>query len=70
MASNARKIPADVLAHPAVVDLIEKAAPSGSVTPDDVRHASDEAAVEPRHLKALLAHLSSLGISVALPAGA
>ncbi len=67
MASNARKIPAEVLAHPAVVDLIQKAAPSGSVTPDDVRRASDEAAVEPRHLKALLAHLSSLGISVAMP---
>ena len=67
MASNARKIPAEVLAHPAVVDLIEKAGPTRSVTPDDVRRASDEAAVEPRHLKALLAHLSSLGISVAMP---
>ncbi|HWM73627.1 MAG TPA: sigma-70 factor domain-containing protein, partial [Nocardioides sp.] len=67
MASNARKIPAEVLAHPAVVDLIEKAGPSGSVTPDEVRRASDEAAVEPRHLKALLAHLSSLEISVAVP---
>ena len=67
MASNARKIPAEVLAHPAVVDLIEKAGPSGSVTPDEVRRASDEAAVEPRHLKGLLAHLSSLEISVAVP---
>jgi RNA polymerase primary sigma factor len=67
VASNARKIPAAVLAHPAVVGLIEKAGPGGSVSPDEVRRVSDEAAVEPRHLKALLAHLSSLDISVAMP---
>ncbi len=44
------------------------AAPTASVTPEQVRQASEDAAVEPRHLKALLAHLSGLGISVALPA--
>ena len=38
--------------------------PTGSLTPEDVRQASEDAAVEPRHLKALLAHLSGLGISV------
>ncbi len=64
MSSNARKIPAEVLAHPAVVALIERGTPTGSITPEEVRRASEEAAVEPRHLKALLAHLSSLGISV------
>jgi RNA polymerase primary sigma factor len=68
VASNARRIPAEVLSHPAVAGLIEKAGPGGRVTPDDVRRASDEAAVEPRHLKALLAHLSSLDITVAVPA--
>jgi RNA polymerase primary sigma factor len=68
VSSNARKIPADVLSHPAVEALLEQAAPTASVTPDQVRQASEAAAVEPRHLKALLAHLSSLGISVALPA--
>ncbi len=68
MSSNARKLlPAEVLTHPAVVALIERGAPTGSITPEEVRQASEDAAVEPRHLKALLAHLSSLGISVHLP---
>jgi RNA polymerase primary sigma factor len=65
VSSNARKLlPAEVLSHPAVVALIERGAPTGSLTPDEVRQASEDAAIEPRHLKALLAHLSSLGISV------
>ncbi|MFC6343428.1 RNA polymerase sigma factor region1.1 domain-containing protein, partial [Nocardioides hankookensis] len=68
MSSNARKLlPAEVLTHPAVVALIERGTPSGSLTPEEVRQASEDAAVEPRHLKALLGHLSSLGISVHLP---
>ncbi|HEY1117789.1 MAG TPA: hypothetical protein VGE43_08795, partial [Acidimicrobiales bacterium] len=64
MSSNARKIPAEVLTHPAVVTLVERGAPTGSVTPEEVRRASEEAAIEPRHLKALLGHLSEQGISV------
>ncbi len=68
MSSNARKIPAEVLSHPAVTTLIDRGIPNGSVTPEEVRQASDRAGVEPRHLKGLLAHLSSLGISVAVPA--
>ena len=68
MSSNARKmLPAEVLTHPAVVALIERGAPTGSITPEEVRQASEDAAVEPRHLKALLAHLSALGISVQIP---
>jgi RNA polymerase primary sigma factor len=71
VSSNARKqLPAAVLAHPAVHALIERGRPTGSITPDEVRQASEDAAVEPRHLKALMAHLSGLGISVAIPAGA
>ncbi|SDK46908.1 RNA polymerase, sigma 70 subunit, RpoD [Nocardioides sp. YR527] len=66
MSSNARKIPAEVLAHPAVKALIDQAKPTGRVSPDQVRQASEDAAVEPRHLKALLGHLSTLGISVDL----
>jgi RNA polymerase primary sigma factor len=62
--SNARKIPAEVLTHPAIVTLVERGAPSGSVTPEEVRRASEDAAIEPRHLKALLGHLSEQGISV------
>jgi len=68
VSSNARKmLPAEVLSHPAVVALIGRGTPSGSITPEEVRQASEDAAVEPRHLKALLAHLSSLGISVEIP---
>src|SRR4051812_23398852 len=61
--SNARKVPEQVLNHPAVVALVEKGA-RGSLSPEDVRRASEEAQVEPRHLKGLLAHLTTLGISV------
>ena len=50
--------------HPAVVALIDQGNPTGTVTPDAVRQASEDAAIEPRHLKGLLAHLSGLGISV------
>ncbi|MGZ4646161.1 MAG: RNA polymerase sigma factor [Blastococcus sp.] len=38
------------------------------MSPEEVRRASEDAAVEPRHLKALLGHLSTLGISVDLGA--
>ncbi|WP_372457768.1 RNA polymerase sigma factor [Nocardioides nematodiphilus] len=68
VSSIARKIPDEVLAHPAVVALIEAGTPTGSVSPEEVRRASEDAAVEPRHLKALLGHLSTLGISVDLGA--
>ena len=44
--------------------LVERGAVSGQVSPDEVRTASDDAAIEPRHLKALLTHLSGLGITV------
>jgi RNA polymerase primary sigma factor len=69
VSSNARKIPAEVLAHPAIARLVEEGrnaqdGPVGSISPDQVRRASDEAGVEPRHLKGLLTHLGSLGVSV------
>ncbi|WP_238383504.1 MULTISPECIES: RNA polymerase sigma factor [unclassified Nocardioides] len=60
-------LPAEVLTHPAVKALIERGTPTGSITPEEVRQASEDAAVEPRHLKALLGHLSSLGIAVEIP---
>ncbi|MFT4289476.1 MAG: RNA polymerase sigma factor [Nocardioides sp.] len=68
VSSNPRKIPAEVLSHPAVASLIDRGAPSGRVTPEEVRRATEQAAVEPRHLKALLGHLSTLGITVDLGA--
>lgn len=65
MSPHARKLlPAEVLTHPSIVALIERGTPAGSVTPEEVRQASDDAAVEPRHLKALLVHISALGITV------
>ncbi len=63
MSSNARKVPEQVLAHPAVVALVEKGS-GGNLSPEDVRRASEAAQVEPRHLKGLLEHLSSMGIAV------
>ena len=69
MSQHARKLlPAEVLAHPSIASPLERGAPTGTVTPDEVRRASDEAGVEPRHLKALLVHLSGLGISVVVDA--
>ncbi|GCD89442.1 RNA polymerase sigma factor [Nocardioides sp. LS1] len=66
VSSNARKmlLPAEVLTHPAVVALIDRGTPTGSLTPEEVRQASEDARIEPKHLKGLLGHLSSLGISV------
>nr|WP_220481687.1 RNA polymerase sigma factor [Nocardioides ginsengisegetis] len=57
-------LPAEVLTHPAVVALIDRGTPTGSLTPEEVRQASEDARIEPKHLKGLLGHLSSLGISV------
>jgi len=67
VSSNARKIPADVLTHPALVALVDQAAATGTFTPQQVREASEDAGVEPRHLKALLSHLGELGLNVAMP---
>ncbi len=70
MSSHPRKsLPPEVLSHPAVLTLVELASKDGTVTPDQVRQASDGAQVEPRHLKALLTHLSGLGITVDVSAG-
>ena len=69
MSSHARKLlPSEVLTHPSIAALVAGAVPTGTVSPEDVRRASDEAGVEPRHLKALLVHLSGLGISVQIDA--
>ena len=69
MSSHARKLlPAEVLSHPSITALVASGTPTGTVSPVDVRRASDEAGVEPKHLKALLGHLSGLGISVQIDA--
>ena len=71
MSQHARKLlPAEVLTHPSIATLVAAGTPSGTVSPEAVRRASDEAGVEPRHLKALLVHLGALGISVQVDASA
>jgi RNA polymerase primary sigma factor len=57
-----------VLSHPSITALVASGTSTGTVSPVDVRQASDEAGVEPKHLKALLGHLSGLGISVQIDA--
>ena len=66
--SNSRRVPEQVLAHPAVVAMVEQGR-QGPLSPEDVRQASEAAAVEPKHLKGLLEHLSTLGVSVEIPIG-
>ncbi len=61
-------LPAEVLSHPEIVGLVTLAEPTGTVTPEQVRKAAEAAAIEPRHLKALLVHLSAEGITVAMHA--
>ncbi|KRC48750.1 MULTISPECIES: RNA polymerase sigma factor [unclassified Nocardioides] len=68
--SSNRSVPPAVLTHPSIVALIERGAPAGSVTAEDVRQAFGAADVAPAHLKSLMAHLSGLGISVELGAPA
>ena len=65
--SSRKSLPVEILSHPALVALVEDGSRSGTVTPEQVRAASEDAAVEPRQLKALLAHLSALDIDVAIP---
>ena len=69
MSSSSRKLlPAAVLSHPEVVGLLEQGSVSGTVSPEQVRRASEAAEIEPRHLKALMVHLSGNGITVTLNA--
>jgi RNA polymerase primary sigma factor len=65
VSSTARSaLPDEVLRHPALAALVDRGSATGVISPEDLRVASEQAAVEPRHLKALLGHLSALGITV------
>jgi len=69
VSSSSRKVlPAEVLSHPEIEGLLALAAPTGTLTPEQVRRAAEAAEIEPRHLKALLVHLSAQGVSVAVNA--
>ena len=65
--SASRKLPAEVLAHPDIVALVEHGRASGQVTPDSLRAATDAAVHSAAQLKALLRFLSEEGISVVVP---
>ncbi len=66
--STSRKLPADILAHPEVLALVESGKAAGQVSSDAVRDASESAGVSGKYLKALLRFLSEEGVSVVLSA--
>jgi RNA polymerase primary sigma factor len=66
--STSRKLPAEALAHPDVVALVELGKATGQVTADAVRDTSETAAISPQHLKALLRFLSEEGVTVVVSA--
>ncbi|GAB2982871.1 RNA polymerase sigma factor [Nocardioides montaniterrae] len=65
---SSKLLPAEVLQHAAIVDLIEQAKPTGTVTPEQLRQAFTEADVAPAQLKPLMVHLAAAGVSVDMPA--
>ncbi len=66
--ATSRKLPADVLAHPDIVALIDQGKASGQVTADALRAATEAAVQTAAHLKALLRHLGDLDIDVVVSA--
>jgi RNA polymerase primary sigma factor len=65
--ATSRKLPADVLAHPDIVALIDQGKASGHVTADALRAATDAAVHTAAHLKALLRYLGEQDIDVVVP---
>ncbi|HET6626066.1 MAG TPA: RNA polymerase sigma factor [Nocardioidaceae bacterium] len=66
--STSRKLPAEVLAHPDVVALVDLGKTTGEVTAEAVRDTSEAANISPQHLKALLRFLSEEGVTVVVSA--
>ncbi|MDQ6525347.1 RNA polymerase sigma factor [Nocardioides sp. LHD-245] len=66
VSSSHRSVPPALLSHPSIAALVERAAPVGRVAAEELRQAFAAAEVAPAQLKALMAHLSGLGISVEL----
>jgi RNA polymerase primary sigma factor len=66
--STSRKLPAEILAHPDVVALVEQGKATGQVSSDAVRDTSEAAAISGKHLKSLLRFLSEEGVTVVLSA--
>jgi RNA polymerase primary sigma factor len=66
--STSRKLPAEILAHPEVVALVDQGRATGQVSSDAVRDTSEAAAISGKHLKSLLRFLSEEGVTVVLSA--
>ncbi len=66
--ATSRKLPADVLAHPDIVALIDQGKASGQVTADALRAATAAAVHTAAHLKALLRYLGEQDIDVVVSA--
>ena len=66
--STSRKLPAEILAHPEVVALVDQGKATGQVSSDAVRDTSEAAAISGKHLKSLLRFLSEEGVTVVLSA--
>jgi RNA polymerase primary sigma factor len=66
--STSRKLPAEILAHPEVVALVDQGKATGQVSSDAVRDTSEAASISGKHLKSLLRFLSEEGVTVVLSA--
>jgi RNA polymerase primary sigma factor len=62
--SASRKLTAEALSHPDIVDLVVRGRQAGSVTAEEVRRASESASIPAPQLRGLLTHLAQEGISV------
>ena len=66
--ATSRKLPADVLAHPDIVALIDQGKATGHVTSDALRTATAAVVHTPAHLKALMRYLGEQDIDVVMSA--
>ena len=66
--STSRALPAALLSHPAVVQLIDQSQATGQVTSDDLRAAFEAADVSPAQHKPLMKHLALKGVTVVVSA--
>ena len=66
--STSRTLPESLLSHPSVERLIAQGRREGQVSPQHIRETCDEAEVSAAHRKALLKHLASEGVTVAVGA--
>ena len=64
--AETKQLPAE-FSHPALQQLLEKGAATGSVDGDDVKAALEEASLEPKRMKAVLKELDRQGITVEVP---